>query len=242
MVLQNFILKSSMWGDYFRREFSKLGEVRSLIPYHVNMMAMTATATTATRRRIISILGMRDPSVIAISPDKSNICYWVKKGVSVNDIVIPLVAKLKVQRCKLPRVIIFCRRCEDCSTLYQLFLSQLKKEFTEPIGAPNVSKFRLVDIYTSVTDKEVQDSIIASFCKSDTPLRVLICTIAFGMGLDCQDVVQVIHWGPASNLEAYMQECGRAGRNGNASSALLYVRPADLHTPQHIKRHERFLH
>ena len=218
-------------GDFFRREFSNLGEVRSLVPYHVKMMALTATATVDTRRRICLILGMREPSVIATSPDKTNLCYWVKEGVSVHDFVTPLVAKLKVQRSKLPRVMIFCRRIEDCSILYRLFLMHLKKEFTEPIGAPNVSKFRLVDMYTSVTDKEVQDSIIASFCKIDSSLRVLICTIAFGMGLDCHDVSQIIHWGPASNLEAYMQECGRAGRSGNASSALLYVRHRDLSSP-----------
>ncbi|KAL5509555.1 hypothetical protein EMCRGX_G004946 [Ephydatia muelleri] len=121
--------------------------------------------------------------------------------------------------------------CADCAMLYKLFQSQLKKEFTEPIGAPNISRFRLVDMFTSVTDKEVQDSIISSFCKSDTCLRVVICSIAFGMGLDCRDVIQVIHWGPPSNLEAYMQECGRAGRSGSASSAVLYVRPADLSSP-----------
>ena len=127
---------------------------------------------------------------------------------------------------------IFCRRIEDCSILYQLFL---KNELTEHIGAPNVSRFRLVDMYTSVTDKEVQDCIITSFCKSDTPLRVLICTIAFGMGLDCHDVSQIIHWGPVSNLEAYMQECGRAGRSGNASGALLFVRHRDLRSPDICK-------
>ena len=86
-------------------------------------------------------------------------------------------------------------------------------------------------MYYSVTDKELQDCIITSFCKSDTPLRVLICTIAFGMGLVCRDVIHIIHWGPASNVETYMQECGQAGRSGNASSALLYVRCRDLSSP-----------
>ena len=93
------------------------------------------------------------------------------EGLSVHDFVTPLVPKLKVRRSKLPRVMIFCRRFEDCSILYQLFLNQLKNELTEPIGASNVSRFRLVDMYTSVTDKEVQDCIITSFCKSDTQWR-----------------------------------------------------------------------
>ena len=49
------------------------------------------------------------------------------------------------------------------------------------------------------------------------------------------DVSQIIHWGPASNLEAYMQECGRAGRSGNASSALLFVRHRDVRSPDICK-------
>ena len=74
-------------------------------------------------------------------------------------------------------------------------------------------------MYSSVTQKEVQESIIKSFSCSKAPLRVLICTIAFGMGLACVDVTQIIR--PASDVESYMQECGRAGRNGQQSSAVL---------------------
>ena len=47
-----------------------------------------------------------------------------------------------------------------------------------------------------------------------------MCTIAFGMGIDCAGVNQVIHWRPSADVESYMQECGRAGRNGQASSAV----------------------
>ena len=66
----------------------------------------------------------------------------------------------------------FGRRIEDCSILYQFFLNQLKNELTEPIGAPNVPRLRLVDMYTSVTDKEVQDCMITSFCKRHPSLSV----------------------------------------------------------------------
>lgn len=49
-----------------------------------------------------------------------------------------------------------------------------------------------------------------------------MCTVAFGMGVDCVSVTQVIHWGPASDIETYIQECGRAGHNGETSRAVLY--------------------
>ena len=117
---------------------------------------------------------------------------------SKKDVFTPLIIKLRVARCRLSRVIIYCGRCEECAELYHFFHSSLKQEFTEPVGAPNLAMFHLVDIYTGVTRKSIQDSIVTSFGTSHAPLRVVICTIAFGMGIDCVDVCQVIHWGPSS--------------------------------------------
>ena len=60
-------------------------------------------------------------------------------------------------------------------------------------------------------------------------LRIVVCTIAFGMGIDCAGVNQVIHWRPSADVESYIQECGRAGRRGQASSAVvIYVNESDL--------------
>ena len=86
----------------------------------------------------------------------------------------------------------------------------------------NLAQFRLVDMYTSITQEDVQNTIIKSFCNAEAPLRKVICIIAFGMGLGCDDIKQVIHWGSSADLESYMQETGRAGRNSHMSSALLY--------------------
>ena len=150
-------------GDYFRKEFQTLGEVRSLIPPHVHIMGMTAIATTTTRDRVIATLGLINPVVVSASPDKPNISYAVRQKVSIEEAFSPLAVKLKTLRRKLPRMIIFCRRYEECTLLYHFFLSLLKNEFTEPVGAPNLAQFRLVDMYTSVTRKSVQESIVASF-------------------------------------------------------------------------------
>ena len=118
----------------------------------------------------------------------------------------PLLHKLRHQRTAMPRVIIYCKKCDDCASIYYFFLSSLKHEFTEPISAPNVSQFRLVDMYTGVTHKDVQDSIIEAFRDSAAPLRIVVATVAFGMGVDCCSVNQVIHWGPATDMEGYLQE------------------------------------
>ena len=63
--------------------------------------------------------------------------------------------------------------------------------------------------------------------KIDGNLRVVIGTIAFGMGLDCPDVRHIIHWGPSADIESYIQETGRAGRDGYLSRAVLYHSAAD---------------
>ena len=227
-------------GEYFRQEFRNLGEVRSLIPSNIHIMAMTATATTTTRNQVIAILGLVNPVVVAVSPDKSNISYALRQKVNIEVVFAPLVVKLSTLRDKLPRVIIFCRRCEECAQLYRFFLSSMKEKFTEPAGAPNIAMFRLVDMYTGSTRKSVQDSIIASFSKSDATLRIVICTIAFGMGIDCADVCQVIHWGPSSDIESYVQECGRAGRNGHAAKALLFWSRLDFRAHDICQDMERY--
>ena len=69
---------------------------------------------------------------------------------------------------------------------------------------------------------------IEAFRDSAAPLRIVVATVAFGMGVNCCSVNQVIHWGPATDMEGYLQECGRAGRNGEFASALLYVKKTDL--------------
>ena len=62
-------------GDCFRREFSRLGELHSVIPENVNVMALTATATVSTRREIIKILDMQKPVIVSIPPTKDNLFF-----------------------------------------------------------------------------------------------------------------------------------------------------------------------
>ena len=84
-----------------------------------------------------------------------------------------------------------------------------------------MSQFRLVDMFTACTDDSVKTQILTSFANNSYPLRIVVATVAFGMGLDCPDVREIIHIGAPDDLESYIQETGRGGRDGGPSLALL---------------------
>ena len=75
-------------------------------------------------------------------------------------------------------------------------------------------------MFSACTRKDVKEAILLRF-STDSCLCIVIATIAFGMGLDCPNVQRIIHWGPLSDLESYIQETGRAGRDGQAATATL---------------------
>ena len=200
----------------------KVGEVRSLVCESINVMALTATATCAVHHDVECVLGMKKPTIVVISPSKANIYYCVRKSDSMVDTFVPMLEQLRILRCDFPRTLIYCRKFSDCGDLYLHFKDFLGNGFTEPEDAPDLPQFRLVEMYHSCTDPVVKESISNLFTKN-SHLRVLVATVVFGMGIDCPDVRQVIHVGQPEDIEYYIQETGRAGRDGKESLAAILI-------------------
>lgn len=190
-------------------------------------MALTATASKSTREKITRSLLMWNPITVHIPPHKKNLLYCIKTKESIESLVKSICLPLKEVGIEYPRTIIFCKRYIECAEVYHTFKSQLNEHSTHPSGAPDLVKYRLVDMYTRCTEASVKESILQSFCRPGGTLRIVIATIAFGMGLDCPDIREVMHWGPSSDLESYVQETGRAGRDGYLSHATLFYGSGD---------------
>lgn len=195
------------------------------------VMALTATATRKSRRSICRTLGMTRPVTFVQLPNRPNIKYTVHKKSStciMEETFAPLVEEVRRLRSAVDRIIVFCRSYNDCTELYLFFKRRLGKECTEPIGAPDLAALRIVDMFNACTHPSVKNCILQKYCDPNSHLRVIIATIAFGMGLNCPNVRRIIHWGVPSDVESYLQETGRAGRDGLQAVATLYYGSHDI--------------
>ena len=217
LFIYNFIIR----GDNFRVAFSQIGDLRSIMSQNVRILALTATATSEVYKAVRNRLSLDDPAVIGLPPSRDNIKYYVEPLPNINVLSDLLTENLKHLCLSFSKTLIFCRTIAECSLLYQTIRTKLGKDFTHPCGYPDYHKFRLVEMYTRASSNDMKRKVLLSFMAVNGTLRIVIATTAFGMGIDCPDILNVVHYGPPANLEQYAQETGRAGRNGESATALL---------------------
>ena len=96
---------------------------------------------------------------------------------------------------------------------------------------------RVAKVFIAENSTQLKNKIIHAFVKQDGTARVVFCTEAFGMGMDCPRILQIIHYGISKGIENYIQEVGRGGRSGDQTVALSINVPTPGHTEKEMKQY-----
>ncbi len=194
----------SQWGHDFRPDYLSLGQLGGCFP-DVPRMALTATATPATRRQILQNLQLREPAVYVSSFDRPNIRYSVAPKLNAKNQLLRFLENHRT----------------DCGIVY--CLSRKKVESTAVWL--NQCGFSALPYHAGLPDSERAENQ-SRFLFEDN--LVMVATIAFGMGIDKPDVRFVAHLDLPGSIESYYQETGRAGRDGQPSDAWMVYGLSDV--------------
>lgn len=194
----------SSWGHDFRPEYIQLGKLKRYFP-EIPMIALTATADKLVRKDIVERLNIKDAAVFVSSFNRPNIFYRIEPK---RNSYAQLLDYLKER--KEESGIIYCLSRSSVDNLAQ----DLRDEGFSAVP------------YHAGLDKEARDKHQELFLKDE--VKIVVATIAFGMGIDKSNVRFVVHLDLPKNIESYYQETGRAGRDGLQSEALLFFSWGDI--------------
>ena len=181
-----------------------LGELRSLIPKECNIMVLTATASQQTINEIFDSLQLSRDNITIIqqSPNKENILY-TKQYLDKNDPIEKqfgsIIDEVKTRGIDTPRTIIYCQTRKQCSVLFRMFEVYLFERLYN--GSATNCKHRIVDMFHAGTPNTVKQHIAEQTVSETGVTRILIATIAYGMGVNCKQVRRIVHFGPSKSIE-----------------------------------------
>ena len=209
-------------GDNFRPDYKKCANLRSLVT-KAPCLALTATMTPRVYEDVLGSLHVRDDVYVkACPPDRHNVFIDVARRSCLNaDKDLAWVADmLQSQQQHCPKTIVFARTINAVTELYGWLINRLqRKAFT---GDDCAAATRLVSMFHGHISTELQLHILDDFRQVHTVTRVVVATVAFGIGVEIRDIRNVLHWGKVSSLMSYWQGVGRAGRDGQAARAVWY--------------------
>lgn len=194
----------SHWGHDFRPDYLFLNGLKNQFP-KTPIIALTASADEITRKDIIKQLNLKEPLILVSSFDRANIKYFVQPKKSV-----------------LQNIIQYINEHPDDSGIIYCLSRKGTEEMANNLRENGINSAYYHAGLSSIERAKVQDDFIKD------KIRVMVATIAFGMGIDKSNVRFVMHADLPKNIESYYQETGRAGRDGLPSEAILFYSNADV--------------
>lgn len=209
----------SQWGHDFRPDYMRLHELRA--DCSAPIIALTATATPRVVEEIASRLQLDNPGMVVGDFRRPNLRFVVRHPKSAKDRVAIVLAELEraglMNRRGKGRAVIYCSTRKTVETVAKAL--RAKKV---PVGYYHAGR-------TPLARERAQRSL------STGRTRVLVATNAFGMGIDMPDVRLIVHYQTPGSLEAYYQEAGRAGRDGDPSRCVMFFGAADMVTQRRLQ-------
>ena len=199
----------SQWGQDFRPSYLSIGDFIDQLPRRPVVAAFTATATEKVRGDVERLLGLRDPCVVVTGFDRPNLYFAVEQ--------------LEPKR-KLERIVSYASDHAAESGIVYCSTRKDTEKVHEALVAAGVRATRYHAGLSTAEREENQRAFVAD----DAP--VMVATNAFGMGIDKSNVRYVIHHNMPGSIEAYYQEAGRAGRDGEPAECLLLWCDGDIAT------------
>jgi len=200
----------SQWGHDFRPEYAALGQLRERFP-GIPLIALTATADPHTRDDIVHVLGLGHARRHLTSFDRPNIRYTVLEKHRPADQLLRFLA----------------RQGNESGIVYALSRKRVD-EIASSLQARGVD----AAAYHAGLATEVRRDVQERFIRDE--LKIVVATVAFGMGIDKPNVRFVVHYDLPKNIEGYYQETGRAGRDGLPSEAFLLFGAQDIVTARRL--------
>lgn len=197
------------WGDDFRPAYGRLADVRRRLG-DPPVLAFTATASAPMQERILRSLGVPEARVFVADVDRPNIAL-VRTALGAPD-----------QRLAAAERLMDRARAEGGKML--IFVPSLR--MGDELAGVFAARGRDVPFFHGRVPATIREDLLARMTgRLDPPLDVLLCTNAFGMGVDIPGIRVVLHWAMPGSVEDYAQEVGRAGRDGRPALAVLYDWP-----------------